>query len=142
MRRSAPRASLHSDGLTKTQAEAGLRAMMAEQDLEEVLSVEVRRTTPTASRGDGTEAVDTSELPIESGREIKPRIGHRSLSQVRREDIEAFRDGCCETDLRQVQTTLSASSQHLWSFRPPGLGADESVRYVDNPKALDADTGD
>lgn len=135
-----------SDGLTKAAAEARLRVLMIETT-----------TPPPAERLTVTEAAERLLTHLEAmGRkpstlrayrsklaaQIKPRIGNRPLGKVRREDVEAFRDGCIRDGLSAKYTANALGLLHAifeYAVRRDWITTNP-CRYVDAPKALDHDT--
>jgi integrase len=134
------------DGLTKSQAEAQLRKMMGEMAV-----------PPAAERITVQEAAERLLAHLEAmGRkpstlrayrsklraQINPRIGSRPLGGVRREEIEAFRDGCIRDGLSAKYTANALGFLHSvfeFAVRRDWI-AINPCRYVDVPKAVDVDT--
>jgi integrase len=147
MRRLGPvRASSTREGLTKAQAEARLRSAMAEMTL--APSSERMTVQEAAGRLLGhLEAMGRKPSTLRAYRsklaaQIKPRMGDKTLAKVRREDVEAFRDGCLRDGLSAKYTknalgflhsVFEFSVRHGWATINP-------CRYVDAPRALEAET--
>jgi len=147
MRRIGPvRTPATSDGLTKTQAEARLRSLIAEvtePTATERLTVHeaaerLLRHLEAMGRKPSTLRAYRSKLVAQ----IKPRVGDISLSRVKREDVEAFRDGCLRDGLSAKYTAnalgflhsiFEFAIRHDWTTSNP-------CRYVDAPRALEGDT--
>jgi integrase len=148
MRRLGPtRQAGTREGLTKTEAEARLRAVMAETTLP--TSTERLTVQEAAGRLLGhLEAMGRKPSTLRAYRstlaaQIKPRIGGTPIAKVRREDVEAFRDGCIRDGLSPKYTANALGFLHSvfeFSIRR-GWAASNPCRYVDAPRALDADTG-
>lgn len=147
MRRLGPvRQSGTRDGLTKTQAEARLRELMAsvtEAPVTERVTVQEAGEQLLAhleamGRKPSTLRAYRSKLKAQIG----PRLGAKPLAKVRREDIEAFRDSCVRRGLSPKYTANALGFLHSvfeFSVRRGWIAANP-CRYVDAPKALDPDT--
>jgi site-specific recombinase XerD len=74
--------------------------------------------------------------------QIKPRLGDRPLARVRREDVEAFRDGCLRDGLSAKYTANALGLLHsVFEFGVRhGWATSNPCRYVDAPRALEAET--
>lgn len=147
MRRLGPvRASGTREGLTKAQAEARLRRAMAET----TLPPSTDRMTVEEAAGrllSHLEAMGRKPSTLRSYRsklaaQIKPRIGDKALGRLQGKDVEAFRDSCIRDGLSPKYTAnalgflhsvLEFSVRHGWATTNP-------CRYVDIPKALEAET--
>jgi integrase len=133
------------DGLTKSQAEAQLRKMMGET----TVSTTTERTT-VQEAGERLlahlEAMGRKPSTLRAYRskmkaQVKPRIGSRHLASVRRDEIEAFRDACIRDGLSAKYTANALGFLHsVFEFAVRrGWIAVNPCRYVDAPKALEAD---
>jgi integrase len=74
--------------------------------------------------------------------QVKPRIGDRPLARVRRDEIEAFRDGCIRDGLSAKYTANALGFLHSvfeFAVRRDWI-ATNPCRYVDVPRAVEVDT--
>jgi integrase len=147
MRRLGPvRQSGSRQGLTKVQAEARLRGEMAAMTLPpsteratvEEVAERLIRHLEAMGRKPSTLRAYRSKLTAQIG----PRLGDKPVARVRREDVEAFRDGCLRDGLSAKYTTnalgflhsvLEFAVRHDWATSNP-------CRYVDAPRALEVET--
>ena len=147
MRRIGPvRSSGTREGLTKSQAEAKLRSLMAEVTAPPA----TERITVEEAAGrllSHLEAMGRKPSTIRAYRsklaaQIKPRIGDRPLARVRREDVEAFRDACLRDGLSAKYTANALGFLHsVFEFAVRhGWATANPCRYVDAPRALQGDT--
>ncbi|MDQ6807184.1 MAG: tyrosine-type recombinase/integrase [Actinomycetota bacterium] len=74
--------------------------------------------------------------------QITPQLGDKPLARVRRDDVEAFRDGCLRRGLSPKYTAnalgflhsvFEFGIRHGWAMANP-------CRYVDAPRTLEGDT--
>jgi integrase len=74
--------------------------------------------------------------------QIKPKMGDKPLAKVRREDVEAFRDGCLRGGLSAKYTKNALGFLHsVFEFGVRhGWATVNPCRYVDAPRALEAET--
>jgi integrase len=147
MRRLGPvRASGSRDGLTKAQAEARLRSAMAEMTVppatERMTVEEVAERLLGHLEAMGRKPSTLRAYRSKLAAQIKPRLGDKALSRVRREDVEAFRDGCLRDGLSAKYTANALGFLHSvfeFAVRRDWI-ATNPCRYVDAPKAVDVDT--
>ena len=147
MRRLGPvRHPATHDGLTKTQAEARLRELMAsvtEPPATERITVQEAAERLLAhleamGRKPSTLRAYRSKLKAQIG----PRLGEKQLGRVAREDVERFRDGCLRDGLSAKYTANALGFLHgVFEFAVrKGWATSNPCRYVDTPKALDSET--
>src|SRR5205085_626302 len=74
--------------------------------------------------------------------QIVPRLGDRPLAPVSREEIERFRDGCIRDGLSAKYTANALGFLHsVFEFAVRrGWAPANPCRYVDAPRAVEADT--
>lgn len=147
MRRLGPvRKPASRDGLTRTQAEARLRVLMTEMTAPPVTE-RITVSEATERLLAHLEAMGRKPSTLRAYRsklnaQIKPKLGERPLARVRREDVEAFRDGCLRDGLSAKYTANALGFLHSvfeFAVRRDWL-ATNPCRYVDAPKRLDIDT--
>ncbi len=147
MRKIGPvRQSAARDGLTKPQAEGQLRKLMADVTPPPVTE---RITVGEAADRllEHLEAMGRKHSTLRAYRsklkaQIKPRMGHRPIARVTRDEVEAFVSGCLRDGLSAKYATNCLGLLHSvfeiairreWATTNP-------CRYVDAPKAVEVDT--
>ena len=147
MRRLGPmRASGTREGLTKTEAEARLRSVMGEMTVPPA----TERLTVQEAAGrliDHLEVMGRKPSTLRAYRsklaaQIKPRMGDTQIARVRREDVEAFRNGCLRDGLSAKYTANALGLLHnVFEFAVrQGWATSNPCRYVDAPRALEGET--
>ena len=140
------------DGLTKTQAEGQLRKLMSETTVPPVTE-RITVTEAAEQLIEHLEAMGRKPSTIRSYRclkrvQIDPRIGNRSVAQLRPQDVERFvsalmRDGLAVKTVTNLLGLLHSIMEHAvrrgWAAtnpcnrvdRPRAAGADSEIRFLD-----------
>jgi integrase len=146
MRRLGPvRTASTRDGLTKTQAEAHLRKLMADvapPPAERLTVEECAERLLSHLEAMGRKPSTLRAYRSKLAAQIKPRLGSRPLARVQRDHVEAFRDGCIRDGLSAKYTANALGFLHsIFEFAVRRDWATENpCRHVDAPRALEVET--
>ncbi len=134
------------DGLTKTQAEARLRSVMADVTgppiTERVTVTEAAERLVRHLEAMGRKPSTLRAYHSKLTAQITPRIGGKPIVKVSHDDVEAFRDGCLRDGLSAKYTANALGFLHSvfeFGVRREWL-AINPCRYVDAPRAVETET--